>query len=324
MRIATLQYQNRRSLGLVLEGTESLILPLEMASNLTSSGGASPFQPPPDMMAFIHSAPDVLDRLEDLAANAKEDWSMRDILLDLGQVKLCAPLNHPGKLICLAGNYREHITESGFQAPQQSDTVTPQLFLKPPTSLVGDNDDVLIGKNNVTVGWEAELAVIIGKPGRNIEERDAFGHVFGYTILNDISERRFNSGIQNRRKREFDPFFDWLAGKWFDSFAPCGPWIVTADAIPDPHNLEIRLWVNGQLRQQGNTADMIFRIPELISHISSIMTLEPGDVISTGTPAGAGIGGESSLRNGDEVVCEIEKIGRLRNTVRRRSTLTEG
>jgi 2-keto-4-pentenoate hydratase/2-oxohepta-3-ene-1,7-dioic acid hydratase in catechol pathway len=145
---------------------------------------------------------------------------------------------------------------------------------------------------------------------------DAYSHVFGYMILNDISERRFNSKIESRRKREFDPFFDWLAGKWFDSFAPCGPWIITSDEIPDPHNLEIRLWVNGQLRQLGNTGDMIFRISKLISYISSIMTLEPGDIISTGTPAGAGIGGENLLRDGDEIVCEIEKIGRLENKVR--------
>jgi len=316
MRIATLQYENRRSLGLVLKGSESMILPLEPASNLTSSSGTRPFQTPLDMMALIQSAPEVFDRLEDLAARAGEDRSLPALLLDRDQVKLCAPLDHPGKIICLAGNYREHITESGFLAPHVSDTITPQLFLKPATSIVGDDDEILIGKNNVTVGWEAELAVIIGKRGRNIQAGEAGEYVFGYTILNDLSERRFNSKIQGRRKREFDPFFDWLAGKWFDSFAPCGPWIVTADEITDPHNLEIRLWVNGHLRQQGKTADMIFRIPELICHISSIMTLEPGDLISTGTPAGAGIGGDSVLGEGDQVVCEIEKIGRLRNKVR--------
>ena len=113
-----------------------------------------------------------------------------------------------------------------------------------------------------------------------------------------------------------DGFFDWLAGKWFDSFAPSGPWIVTADEIADPHNLKIQLTVNGRVRQQGNTGEMIFRIPEQIAYISSIMTLEPGDIISTGTPVGAGIGGDSSLHDGDELVCEIEGIGTLRNKVR--------
>ena len=113
-----------------------------------------------------------------------------------------------------------------------------------------------------------------------------------------------------------DGFCDWLAGKWFDGFAPCGPWLVTADEISDPHNLEIKLTVNGQLRQQGNTCDMIFTIPQQIAYISSIMTLEPGDIISTGTPVGAGVGGVASLHDGDELVCEIEKIGTLRNKVR--------
>jgi 2-keto-4-pentenoate hydratase/2-oxohepta-3-ene-1,7-dioic acid hydratase in catechol pathway len=135
-------------------------------------------------------------------------------------------------------------------------------------------------------------------------------------VLNDISERALHSRVSGRRVREKDPFFDWLAGKWFDGFAPCGPWIVTADEIPDPHALEMRLWVNGLLRQQGHTSEMIFRIPEIIAWASSIMTLEPGDIISTGTPVGAGIGGAAALADGDEIVCEIERIGRLANRVR--------
>ena len=136
---------------------------------------------------------------------------------------------------------------------------------------------MIIGSGNHTVGWETELAVVIGKAGRNIQVERAYDYVFGYTILNDISERRLNSQMENRSKRELDGFFDWLAGKWFDGFAPSGPWIVTADEIDDPHNLEITLTVNGQRRQQGNTGEMIFRIPEQIAYISSIMTLEPGD-----------------------------------------------
>jgi 2-keto-4-pentenoate hydratase/2-oxohepta-3-ene-1,7-dioic acid hydratase in catechol pathway len=233
-------------------------------------------------------------------------------------VKFRAPLEHPGKIICLAGNYREHIIESGFAAPRHSDIITPQLFLKPTTSIIGDGDDIVIGASNTRVGWEVELAVVICKRGRNISTREAFDHVFGYTIFNDISERGLNSQIPNRSERERDKFFDWLTGKWFDTFAPCGPWIVTKDEIADPHNLEIKLSVNGQIRQQGNTGEMIHRIPEIIAYCSSVMTLEPGDIISTGTPVGAGIGGaETSLRDGDELVCEIEKIGTLRNRVRR-------
>ncbi len=237
--------------------------------------------------------------------------------LKLNEVKLCAPVERPGKIICLAGNYREHITESGYVVPESAEVFTQQLFLKPSTTITGNDDEIIISKNNVKVGWETELAVIIGKRGKNISQESAFDHVFGYTVLNDVSERGLNSTIKNRHKREMDRFLDWLGGKWFDTFAPCGPWIVTADEVEDPHDLEIKLTVNGELRQHGNTRDMIFRIPEQIAYASSIMTLEPGDIISTGTPAGAGIGGAStSLQHGDKLVCEIAQIGTLKNTVR--------
>lgn len=238
-------------------------------------------------------------------------------LIELGDLKLAAPLARPGKIICLAGNYREHIRESGFVAPESNDVITQQLFLKPSSALVGNEDEILIDRTNVKVGWETELAVIIGKRGRHIDPASALDYVFGYSILNDVSERGLNSTIENRRQREMDKFLDWLAGKWFDTFAPFGPWIVTADEIDDPHNLEIKLTINGALRQLGNTRDMIFRIPEQIAYASSIMTLEPGDIISTGTPAGAGLGGgSSSLQDGDALVCEIEQIGQLKNSVR--------
>lgn len=237
--------------------------------------------------------------------------------LTLDQVQLAPPIERPGKIICLAGNYREHITESGFVAPETDAVITPQLFLKPSSSLIGDNSEILIGKNNVKVGWETELAVVIGKRGRHIPIESAFDHVFGYTIVNDVSERGLNAQLENRRHREMDRFLDWLAGKWFDTFAPCGPWIVTKDEVTDPHELGIKLTINNELRQQGNTRDMIFGIPEQIAYASSIMTLEPGDIISTGTPAGAGIGGSgASLNDGDELVCEIDQVGKLQNTVR--------
>ena len=128
----------------------------------------------------------------------------------------------------------------------------------------------------MAVGWEVELAVIIGRGGRNIRAADALDHVFGYTVLNDISERKLNSRVENRRKREADGFFDWLAGKWFDGFAPCGPWIVTADEIPDPHTLGIRLFVNGELRQESSTGAMLFDVPAQIEYISSITTSGAG------------------------------------------------
>jgi 2-keto-4-pentenoate hydratase/2-oxohepta-3-ene-1,7-dioic acid hydratase in catechol pathway len=227
------------------------------------------------------------------------------------------PIPNPGKILCLAGNYREHIVESGFAAPETEDVITQQVFLKPSTCLIGSGTEIPIGPENVAVGWEVELAVVIGRGGRNIPASDALNHVFGYTILNDISERKLNSRLANRKKREFDAFFDWLAGKWFDGFAPCGPWIVTADEIPNPHDLGIRLWVNGELRQESNTGAMIFDIPAQIEYASSITRLEPGDILSTGTPAGAGLGsGSKILQDGDELVCEIDRIGTLRNRVK--------
>jgi 2-keto-4-pentenoate hydratase/2-oxohepta-3-ene-1,7-dioic acid hydratase in catechol pathway len=264
----------------------------------------------------IDAAPDIITLITEFSEHHSTLTRSNRHPKKLADVKLEPPIRRPGKIVCLAGNYRAHITESGFVAPAGTDLFTQQLFLKPATCITGDSDPILLDKPNVMVGWETELAVVIGKRGRHIDPDHAYEYVFGYTILNDVSERRLNAQIENRTKREMDGFLDWLAGKWFDSFAPCGPWIVTADEIPDPQDLEIKLTVNGQIRQQGNTRDMIFKVPEQLAYISSIMTLEPGDIISTGTPVGAGIAGDSSLRDQDELVCEIEHIGTLRNTVR--------
>ena len=268
-------------------------------------------------LSRLFASTDMLFFIENIEAVNESLKNETNEQLALNTLKLQSPLKRPGKIICLAGNYREHITESGFVAPRSNDVITQQLFLKPSSTLTGNDDEILIGKHNVKVGWETELAVVIGKRGRNIDVESAYEHVFGYTILNDVSERGLNSTIENRHKREMDRFLDWLAGKWFDTFAPCGPWIVTADEMPDPQDLEIKLTINGEVRQQGNTRDMIFSIPEQIAYASSIMTLEPGDIISTGTPAGAGVGGtRTSLEDGDTLICEIEKIGTLRNRVR--------
>ena len=264
------------------------------------------------MLSLINRFSDLKNSVDELIRSAIGNQRIK-----LTDIELAAPLERPGKIICLAGNYREHITESGYVVPESNDVITQQLFIKPSSAIIGHEGQILIGKGNVKVGWETELAVIIGKRGRHIDTASALDYVFGYSILNDVSERGLNSTRENRRHREMDRFLDWLAGKWFDTFAPFGPWIVTADEIDDPHNLEIKLAINETLRQHGNTRDMIFRIPEQISYASSIMTLEPGDIISTGTPAGAGLGGgSSSLQDGDILVCEIEKIGQLKNSVR--------
>lgn len=268
-----------------------------------------------DIVSLTETA--ITQQLEDLNEQISNDETLQNKLIDFANVTFCPPVERPGKIICLAGNYRAHITESGYVEPERQERFTQQLFLKPSTSLVGDGDIIELGGQNVRVGWETELAVVIGKRGKNISEEDAYNYVFGYTILNDISERGLNSRIENRHLREMDGFCDWLAGKWFDGFAPCGAWIVTKDEIIDPHNLEIKFYLNGELRQHGSTRDMIFSIPEQINYISSIMTLEPGDIISTGTPAGAGLGDKAtSLADGDEIISEIEGVGKLTNKVR--------
>ncbi len=270
-----------------------------------------------DVISLLNAKEDFLARLQDLDRRVSGDESSQKKLRNLEEVTLCVPIERPGKIICLAGNYRAHITESGYIEPRQQATFTQQLFLKPSTSLTGDGGVIEFGGQNAKVGWETELAVVIGRRGKNISREDAYNYVFGYTILNDISERGLNSHIENRHLREMDRFCDWLAGKWFDGFAPCGPWIVTKDEITEPHNLEIKFYLNGELRQQGNTREMIFDIPEQIAYISSIMTLEPGDIISTGTPPGAGLGDKAtSFSDGDEFVSEIEGIGALANKVR--------
>jgi len=304
MRLATYEINGASRIGVVVDDNPGLLIDVS-----ATNGDRSDLMP---IVAGGESTRQYLER--SLTAHDLNEARIRR----LDDVRLLPPLLRPGKLLCLAGNYRKHIVESGFQAPVEADVLTPQFFLKPSSALTGPHDEVPLTSENVSVGWEVELAVVIGRPGRHIPASSAMQHVFGYTVLNDLSERGLHSRMQGRRVRENDQFFDWLAGKWFDGFAPCGPWVVTADEIPDPHALGIRLWVNGALRQEGTTAEMIFRIPEIVAAASSIMTLEAGDIISTGTPAGAGVGGRATLADGDEVVCEIDRIGRLSNRVRQR------
>lgn len=234
----------------------------------------------------------------------------------LDEVAFEAPLQDAHKLILLAGNYREHIREVGYRVPQAPESVTPQFFMKPPsTTVIGPGQSVRLSRGSIWVDWEAELAVVIGKRGRYISEDQAMDFVFGYTILNDISERAFNSELTNRFVREKDPFFDWLHGKWFDTFAPMGPAVVTSDEIPDPHGLKITLYRNGMIEQDGNTSQMIHCIPYLIHRLSQIMTLEPGDVLSTGTPSGVGHSKGLRLEDGDVLECQVEGLGTLRNPI---------
>lgn len=229
----------------------------------------------------------------------------------LGDVKLLAPIPVPKRnVICVGKNYLDHAREfagSGFEAGAVKGAEIdeyPAVFSKGPNAVIGPTDNVdMHSEITSSVDYEVELTIVIGKSGRNIAKADAYKHVFGYTIANDVTAR-------DRQKRHKQ----WFLGKTLDTFCPMGPWITTSDEL-DPENLEVKAWVNGELRQNANTRDLIFDIPTLVSTISQGMALVPGDLIATGTPAGVGIGFNPPkfLKSGDVVAMEISSIGRIEN-----------
>jgi 2-keto-4-pentenoate hydratase/2-oxohepta-3-ene-1,7-dioic acid hydratase in catechol pathway len=222
-------------------------------------------------------------------------------LLPLSGVKLLAPLPRPPKILCVGLNYRDHAREAKMEIP-----AVPTVFAKFPTAVVGPGAPIMISPATRKPDYEAELAVVIGKGGERIAAKRWQDHVFGYTILNDVSARDVQLATSQ-----------WTLGKSLKTFAPLGPHIVTREEIPDPHTLGIRLSIGGETLQESNTRELIFGIPELIEYLSRFVTLEPGDIISTGTPAGVGLGRTPPrwLSPGDEVVIEIDRIGILRNPV---------
>ncbi len=216
--------------------------------------------------------------------------------------RLGAPLARPGKIICIGLNYRAHALESGMAVPE-----SPVVFFKASSALSGPFDDIELPRDSEKTDWEVELAVVIGRRAKYVTEADAIGHVAGYVLHNDVSERAFQLEMGGQ----------WVKGKSHDTFAPLGPWLVTPDEIADPHVLRLWLKVNGEMMQDSNTDDLVFGIPYLISYLSRFMTLEPGDVISTGTPAGVGLGLSPPryLRAGDVVELGIDGLGSARQTV---------
>ncbi len=227
---------------------------------------------------------------------------LKAAIRSLDSVRLAAPIPRPGKIICIGLNYRDHAAESDMNLPER-----PLIFSKFPTCIAGPGDEIELPAGSEKADYEAELAVIIGKRGRNIEKERAMEHVLGYANFNDVSERGFQ-------------FADgqWQRGKSCDTFAPIGPYLVTTDDIPDPGSLSIKLRLNGETLQDSNTDQLIFNVPTLISYISETVTLEPGDVIATGTPAGVGFARNPPiyLKDGDVVEVEIQRLGVLSNPVR--------
>jgi 2-keto-4-pentenoate hydratase/2-oxohepta-3-ene-1,7-dioic acid hydratase in catechol pathway len=249
-----------------------------------------------NMMSVVAGGDESLDRVVRWA-----DAPPGSAVHDPATAKLAAPIPRPHKIICIGLNYRDHAEESKMAIPE-----TPTVFSKYSSTVIGPGDAIVLPKNSTKPDYEAEFAVVIGRSGRHIAEADWRDHVFGYTIVNDVSARDFQMATSQ-----------WMIGKTFDTFCPMGPAIVTADEIEDPHNLRISLSINGETLQNSNTKNLIFDVPKLIAYLSSVFTLEPGDIISTGTPAGVGFARKPPrwLLPGDMVEVTVEGLGTLMNPV---------
>ena len=245
---------------------------------------------------------------------AESEQARKQLSLKASTLDLRNPLPDPGKILLLAGNYALHIAESGEIAEERKDTF-PYVFMKPRTALNHPNADIVIPAINPDfIDYECELTIVIGKTAKGVSEAEALKYVAGYTIINDISDRKYRPN-PDRKERPKDTFFDWMHGKWHDGFCPVGPAITSAKALPNPQALDLRLTVNGEERQHSNTERMIFPVAAIVAFISSWVTLEPGDIIATGTCEGIGMASGKLLRNGDVVEATIEGIGTLRNTM---------
>lgn len=234
---------------------------------------------------------EVMNRIQEISFNE-----------EISEIELLHPIPNPNKIICLAFNYTDHAKEQGLDPPED-----PAIVIKPRTTLTGNNSEIMCPSFVTQLDYEVEMAVIIGKDCKNVKETDAEKMIFGYMILNDVSAR----DIQFKDKQ-------FTRGKGFDTFAPCGPWITTKDEIKNPQDLRLTTKVNGVTRQDSSTKNMFIKIPEIISKISKVMTLEKGDIISTGTPAGVMLNKPNAvfLKDGDQIEMEIEGLGVIRNKIK--------
>ena len=263
--------------------------------------------------------PGILDNENNIrqALSLTNDWTSKTINLEnlnkLNQINISdlplvnnanslAPcVGDVGKFICIGLNYSDHVFETGMEIPKE-----PIIFMKATSSICGPNDDIIIPKNSVKTDWEVELGVVIGKEAKYISEQESQNYIAGYCVVNDISEREF----------QLEHFGQWVKGKSCDTFGPIGPYLVTKDEIPDPQNLELFLDVNGQRMQKGSTSKMIYGVNFLISYLSKFMSLQPGDIISTGTPPGVGMGKKPPiyLKSGDKIRLGIQGMGEQNQT----------
>jgi 2-keto-4-pentenoate hydratase/2-oxohepta-3-ene-1,7-dioic acid hydratase in catechol pathway len=308
MRFATLMLPDGPVAA--LQGKDGRFLPVAAAARAVGISEASVLRG--GLQAIIEGGPAAITAVADLAQRAEAgDSALSGLMITASDARLLAPLPRPEKnVFCVGRNYADHIAE-GAKAQNTTIAVTevPVFFTKPRTAVVGDGADVPIFPHVSTqIDYEVELAIVIGTTGRDIPKDRAHDHIWGYTILNDITAR----DVQRRHGGQY------FKGKGLDGSCPLGPIIVTSDEFPDPQNIRLRSLVNGEVRQDGNTAQMIFDIPTLIASLSEGLTLEPGDILATGTPSGVGYAmtPPNFLKDGDEVVCVIEGIGQLRNRLR--------
>jgi 2-keto-4-pentenoate hydratase/2-oxohepta-3-ene-1,7-dioic acid hydratase in catechol pathway len=238
--------------------------------------------------------PDSLERLRQI--------DLHTLPLVTGSPRLGPCVGSVGKFLCIGLNYSDHAAESGMAVPAE-----PVLFMKATSAICGPNDDVVIPRGSQKTDWEVELGVVIGKEARYVREEDALSHVAGYCVVNDLSERAF----------QLEGTGQWVKGKSADTFGPIGPWLVTADEVPDPQSLRLWLDVDGRRYQNGTTSTMVFGVAHLVSYVSRFMSLQPGDIISTGTPPGVGLGQKppTYLRGGNVLTLGIERLGQQRQLV---------
>ncbi len=269
--------------------------------DVAAAGQALGLDTPGSLIEVIEVGQPAIDALQgviDAAVGAESgaSWTLDEMGLQYGPA-----VADPGKIVCVGLNYRRHAAETNMPVPE-----TPVLFSKFGNSIAAYGDSVSLPPVAIEYDYEVELGIVIGKPARNVSQEDALDYVLGYVTANDISVR----DLQTRTSQ-------WLLGKTLDNFLPVGPYLVTADEVGDPQLLGIKTWVNGDIRQNSNTGDMIFTVVEIISYISRYFTLEPGDLIVTGTPEGVAMGREDKpwLKPGDEVVVEVEKLGSLKNVM---------
>ena len=319
MKLATYASKGQQHIGVVV-ADDTIVIDLAAADKALARREKRPAHPFfTDMLSLLNAGTKGLSAAKKAAAAATEKLGDAPkpngkTTHALGRVRLKAPMPNPRKIFCLAGNYQDHIEEGGGKMAVQ-DKETPRVFMKPPTStVISPGDSILIPPIARSIDWEGELAVVMGRKAKGVKTKDALKYVAGYTVMNDVSERDLL--IKKRTEnRPQDGWFDWLNGKWLDTFAPQGPWIVTSDDIPDPQVLDISTYINGERKQHNNTGQMLYKVAQVIEYISAIITLEPGDLISTGTISGVGSTTGTFLKPGDKVEIEISQIGVLRNKV---------